>query len=368
MSVEAGPSGAIGVTGPASLAGTVPVATGEFSTIVIDGPVSLEALENTMPMTLSKFNPVGEIVFRPSGPSVIEQAEAVAAAAWETTALPTPQEEAQNPLTEKGAVAKVEPWLGTRAETVIIPHEPRVIPMTAPRLEAQPQPVVVASPKTESKRANAQTVSRSFPQEQIMEVTEEKKTVAQENKEQGNNAKESEEQSLKKVKLVEAVHVSERRRWTLKAAVKKAAEGGERLTLRLIRKFLTWTREDLSPIVRHKGADGTLSLIDQALESETVEYSSKEAEKKSVGLVEKYRPVEKGEGDPVTMGEVRQVLEGKEAKRAGVNMAAEIVARRVVRKSEVLRGEAVTTVEEKVEINTETSLKDFPELAEVFPP
>lgn len=88
MSVEGGPSGAISV-------GSVPAVSvgsslGSFGPrmesvnslpgIVNEGPVR-GGLENMV--TIDTFKPVGEIVFNPSVRPVIEQAESIAAAAWE---------------------------------------------------------------------------------------------------------------------------------------------------------------------------------------------------------------------------------------------------------------------------------------------
>src|SRR3989304_10559320 len=104
-----------------ALAGLGEAMKAPLGNIVKEGPVRGGFLEGFRPMNISDINPIdkggtiaplGEIVFQPSVPSVIEQAESVAAAAWEKREIPTPTEAvlqaeatkslARNPLIKPG--------------------------------------------------------------------------------------------------------------------------------------------------------------------------------------------------------------------------------------------------------------------------
>lgn len=255
---------------------------------------------------------------------------------------------------------KTAVWVGTPRRPDIVPV-PEIKPAFAmkvePGIQVVPQFATEGRPATRLVRTTSASVR---PQAQVEEIIEKKQAAAEDQKTQKPEVKRSEKTSQLRVKLVEAVKVSERRREVLRVAWERAVQTGEKLTLRLIRKFLVWSKEDLSPIVRDKGVDGTIKLTNEALESDTTGYSSQEAKERAVSLVEEYKPVEEGEGHPVTIEEVRQVLEGKEAEVTRVATAAEIVKKRVTRLSEVVKGGVVVySSEEKVETE-ETSLKDFP--------
>ncbi len=235
--------------------------------------------------------------------------------------------------------------------------KPEVKPVVAPQIEAKPQIQVASKPAI-------QTLTQK--EVLVQQMIEQKKTVQEKKKTDTTQEKKTEENSTKKMKIVKSFKVAQRRIEAVVRATKKLAETEEKFSLNSIRRVLRWTKEHLSPIVREKGVDGTLKLIDEALASDTTEYTSRgEIERKSVALLEQYKPVEAGEGNPVTVEEVRQVLEGKEAEVTRGNVAAEIVVKRLVRKTEVIKGEdAVPTISEDKQ--EETSLKDFPALAGVF--
>ncbi len=242
-------------------------------------------------------------------------------------------------------------------------------PFIAPKVEAEPQVFPAAIVGTQV-REQTRTVNRTSTPTQkevlVQQMIEQKKTVQEKKKTDTTQEKKTEENSTKKMKIVKSFKVAQRRIEAVVRATKKLAETEEKFSLNSIRRVLRWTKEHLSPIVREKGVDGTLKLIDEALASDTTEYTSRgEIERKSVALLEQYKPVEAGEGNPVTVEEVRQVLEGKEAEVTRGNVAAEIVVKRLVRKTEVIKGEdAVPTISEDKQ--EETSLKDFPALAGVF--
>lgn len=179
-----------------------------------------------------------------------------------------------------------------------------------------------------------------------------------------------------KVKFVEDTQVSEKRRGAIRTAIKQAKTWAQKLGLRgitgrLVARHLPkeyWKSEEYrSEIVKGKGIDGTVKLTAKSIETDANEYQSDEQAEGLVEKVKDYRPVKKGEGQLVTFEEVRQVLEGKEAEPLKAKTPAEIVVRRLVRKSELVKGQEVVNsmVDEKVE-SDETSLKDYPALAEVF--
>ena len=208
-------------------------------------------------------------------------------------------------------------------------------PFKAPTVETRSAQV----PRVEVKpQARVRKVVFPSPASQVRteQVVEERKIAAQERKEDKPQTKKSEKISLLKITLVKAVRVAENRISKLTGAIKQVGEMGKKFTFKDVKRFLIWSREDLSPIVKSRGFDGTLKLTMEALDSDTKEYSSvREATAKSAGLVELYKPVEAGEGNPVTVREVRQVTEGKKAEVETVSQAAGMVIKRVFVKAEV---------------------------------
>lgn len=341
MGVEAGPSGAVG------LAGTVPVAVGEFSTIVKEGPVSRGALENTM--TIAKFNPIGEIVFKPSVPSVLEQAQAIAAAAWEKSEL-TPQV----------------------PQEVLLPVVlPRAEPLVAPRVEPAPALQTSPAPKTEA-RVSHQVSRVVSPQpllkeKEMEEVVEEKIRV-----DEPKESLDEQEEIIKKERFYlvdEPVLVQVQSE--VDQAVEKGKEEAENLGLGkriigfIVAKFIPAQHEgNTGGAVKPHGFDGTIPARKEAIAARKEFSSKKEVE----AVVLENRPVSIGEnGELASPQEIRTTFRDRYVKP---HEALNIVERRITRKKKVLGflGQAPISVIAKEEIKPkpETSLEDYPELAEIF--
>ena len=394
-----GPSvGGVGVS--AGLAVGAP--GGEFgpgagigSTIVNEGPVAPAFLENTMPLTFNK--PLGEISFNPFKggeipsepvsviqqavvPSGTRQAEQVAAKAWELP-LASPGET----LEASGVGLAVNSLVRTPEPAIVRLPNPargldvRVItnPFLAPKVETAPQRM--AQNRVESRVINRVASMPSIythSQAQTEQVVEEK-LQAKEKKEDKAAEKNSEEQSVAKIKIVEAVKVTQLRRSAVYEAARQVKEEAEKMgekvviTAKKLKKFLSgefW--KYISPLVGKEGHDGTIALTLHAIENNRTEYTSLEQAQTELSKpVTEHIPLERGEGSRVaTVDEVREVLEGKEKENFRSNTPAEIIIRRVMRKNvEVVEaGQKTTVVEKKEEEERETSLKDFPTLAEVF--
>lgn len=251
-------------------------------------------------------------------------------------------------------------------------------PFQAPQVEANSQSN--AQQRVENRAANRLTRVISTPtlhQTQVEQIVEEKKVVAEKQRDDKSQAKRSEKTTQLKVKIVEAVQVSERRRLEIKMAVKRARAEVEKsglrgITGRLVRKLLANTFwEHKSPIVG-EGRDGTINPTAYEMEADTTEYKDeKEAETALVQAVAKHIPVNIGEGGrTATLEEVREVLEGKEKKNLRSNTPAEMVVKRVVaaeNKTVASTGQVVNTlVEEKEEVKGEPTLNSLG-LEEVFP-
>lgn len=381
-------------------------AKGFTPTIVNEGPVAPKFLENTMPLSFNE--PLGEIIFNPfkskeaslesevTTPSVIQQAEEVAATAWKVSEPVSVVAQAEGIAvraweTTEPKVKMLKQVFDREIQTESVQYdlvpvsEPTIArfsePAPLPGVKVRTQPASAVSVGTENKvvtrviRTTSTPTQREVYSQQIME---EKKVVKENKKEDKPQAKKSEKESVVKVKFVEDTQVSEQRRGAIRTAIKKAKAWAQTLGLRgitgrLVARHLPkeyWESEEYrSEIVKGKGVDETVKLTAKSIEIDANEYQSDEQAEGLVEKVKNYRPVKKGEGQPVTVEEVRQVLEGKEVESLKTQTPAEIVVRRLVRKSEIVKGEQAVTVatEEKVE-SSETSLKDFPALAEVFHP
>lgn len=345
-----------------------PVMGNSFSTIVNEGPVSLHALENTMPLTLNRFNPLGEIVFKPSGPSVIEQAavptgtrqaEAVAAQAWESSEL-----NAADAIAEANQILGIHDTslraIRQPAESVAILRNvvPQVEPMILPLPDYQPPPSVIVSPKAESRVAvSPQPLSQ---EQEVGEVV--KKKVAVEEPEDS-----LEEEIIKEERMyLEDEEASAQRRYEVKEAVGKAKTEADRLGLKkiagwLVAKFLPAEHPgNRSQVVKEHGPDGSYEETVETISLAGEFDSERQAKERLNGIVTEKKPIKLGKnGTPVKNEDVVRVLKYQQIVKPAV--AHEIVIKRVVKKQvQVSAGQAA------VEPKSETSLEDYPELAEVF--
>lgn len=253
--------------------------------------------------------------------------------------------------------------------------------IAAPTIVEHPQPLRVVAPteyETEVENAlgarvssQSETQGKVFVQpavslqpqvQEIEEIVEEEQKLTDEGKDQ-IAVTSSEEQSQVKVKLVEAVEISEKRKNAIKAAV-RSAKPGEAIVLPA--EF--WKSN--SPIVG-EGEDRTIDLTAQAVRSVLEKYSDpKEAEGALVKTVDENIPVKEGEGSrQATYEEVRKVIRGEDLKKLGTSKPAEMVVKRVVKKRfEVIKnGEVVKVVENTVTTTPENTLEQLnPTLAGVF--
>jgi len=363
MSVEGGSVGGVGVAGAAA-----PV-------VVNEGPVSLSALEGFRSMNISDINPIdkggtiapqGEIVFRPSGFSVLEQAEAVAAKAWGENELPTPAQ----------AVSQAEAII---SEAVIVPL---VLPITttivedngflavnpSPKTEARvshqvaravsPQPLLPASPAS---RLGGPELQRGEQEQMVEEEVLEKVRVE-------DPVDELEEEEIEKRLFLEDEKASAVRKLEIKQAIKLAFASVKNTKLStivgsLVAGFLPGEHAgNRSSALKDKGPDGSYEETVEAIASSGEFSSPEQAEKRFEEIVAEKKPVKNAkEGSPVAEEDVARVFKFRAVKPP---TAVEIFTKRVVKKTvQVSTGQSL--VESKPE-TSETSLKDYPELVEVF--
>lgn len=323
MGVESGPSGATGAISAApsgiSLGNGLEFGPAlgivDIGPIVNEGPAGLIGLENTMPYKLGSFDPTGEIVFNP-----------VASAAWEPLVAPIPvqPEFAEVPAVFQLGLADInldpvpqaEPWIAP----IAIPNgleyaTPRVA--ISPALKPANQVVDILSIQPGRMLRSESGVSTVIAQstavqpvlQEEIEVVEEKKSVVEEDK---TGVKNSEQLSENRIKLVEAVEISKKRKGEIIAAIRKL--GGKGVLGKLITKLLSadfW--QSKSPIARDS-KDWTIDLTARAIESDTTDYKSEEeAEKALVKSVEENIPVKVGEeGRQATYQEVKKVISGND--------------------------------------------------------
>lgn len=356
---------------------------GGFSTLASIGP-KLEAPSFSLaPKALPKVNllsgyrpmeaaDVGKLsaggVFKPE-PKV---AEVPAVFKRELVAVQTYKAKAIDKVVKQTALALMfaHRFLSVPSEAVLVPD---VSQMVMPKiiLEAAVKPASATKIEYAQVASSPARVEIPEVEEEIEEVIEDKEIMAQEKKEDNAGFQQSEQQSIEKVALVEAVEISAERRQLIIYISEKAEEIAKQLGLKgftgkLARQFLSWIGK-ASPIVQGEDEDGTIPLTDHAILSDRTEYTSaKEAVKKWVPLIERYKPVKRGAGKPVTVEEVRQVIEGKEAENPRTNQIAEIVVKRLVKITKVVKGrQVVHDIKEKVE-SPEHNLKDLG-LEEIFP-
>ncbi len=361
MSVEGGPSGAIG----AGVAG--PVMAGGLPGIVNEGPV--RSLEGFRPMNASDITTIDK------GGTIAPE---VAAKAWEA-----PELNAADAVSEaQSIIAQAQKHALGQPEATIVPN---VIPAWIPDHLAQPQPVVVpqivpqvepapilqVSPALEPARktrvfnqvAHAIAPQPLLQEQEVEELVEEKVRV----EDSTDSLEEEEEIENIKRKFVVDERALSQVVIELKVAARKAgvlaAKLGIKITGELISKFLPGQHQgNESEAVKGKGPDGSIPERQQSIE-ELGEFSSGvQAEEKVVKVAYEKPPIKiRSEGEPVKPEDVRRVFNDHVAKPAAV--AYEIVTKRIVKKKvQVLAGPIA--VESKT---VETSLEELsPELAEVF--
>lgn len=330
--------------GIADLEATVPLGRIGFS-IVNEGPVIPEAL-NIMDIVAKPISPkiLGEIVFKPSQPLVIQQAVVpsgtrqameVAAAAWEVPSL-----------NAADAISVLE-----QPKVAIVPN---IIPAQMPDHLAQPEPVVAphvvprAEPMVLSwvEPAPALQVSPSpLPQPLLQEQEVEEIVTEKITKE--NTGLVEEEGMVEERMYLEDEEASAQRRHEVKEAVGKTRAEADRLGLKkiagwLVAKFLPSEHPgNRSQVVKEKGPDGSYQETVEAIASSGEFSSEEQAEKRLAEIVAEKKPVKNGKrGNPAKNEDVARVFKYHVVRPA---VTHEIVVKR-----------------------SETSLEDDPELAEVF--
>ncbi len=176
-------------------------------------------------------------------------------------------------------------------------------------------------------------ISRAVLQQPILEEQEEvikEKVIVGKDEVVKPEVKKKEDSFLLKVKFVEAVVLSEKRRKEISAAAKRLIG---KYVGRALKDFLSvgfWGSK--SPVVG-EGKDWTIDLTVQEIESDPTEYKTPEVAAKAwVKAVERNIPVKEGvEGRQATFGELRKVTNGED-ELLKLKTPAEIVIRRIVKK------------------------------------
>lgn len=261
--------------------------------VVNEGPVSLSALENTM--TIAKFEPVGEIVFKPSPPSVIEQAEAVAAKAWEapqlneadTTASLRASAKQSNSSVILSEIAAVAPEGGPRNDNFILPQ---IEPVILPRIE--PAPALQASPVLEpvaKSRVSHQVAPAISPQPLLQEQEVEEEVLEKIEQAEPEDSLEEEEEIEKRL-FLEDEKASAVRRFEIKQAIKLAKLST--IVGSVVARFLPGEHAgNRSQALHEKGPDGSYEETVEAIASSGEFSSPEQAEKRFDEIVAENKPV-----------------------------------------------------------------------------
>lgn len=333
---------------------------GGFSSIVREGPAG-GFMEGFRPMNASDITTIGKggtIV----PPFVIQQAKTVAAAAWGEKELPTSAQ----------AISQVESIL-SQAHVDLVQE---VVPITIPNELEYPRPQVAVSPawevqsalqqKTES-RVSIQTTTATptlpaLKKQEVEEIVTEKVI-----KKETGLIEEEEITKEKRLYLVDENALTQRIH-EIRQAVNKARIEAKRLGLgesidgSLIAKFMPAEHAgNRSRIVQPNGPDGSYEETKEAVRIGQF-YSEDQVE----DVVLENRPVKIGkDGKSVKNEDVWKVLKYRVFKRIP---AHEVVISRVMKKKSS-SGQNPTQIQVREESKIEpreTSLKDYPVLAEVF--
>lgn len=349
-------------------------------------------------ITVAKFNPVGEIVFNPSVRPVIEQAESIAAAAWERS----------EPLQKKAVLTEAESILAQdtkvyTAEQVNIGYNqsrPRPIVPILPKHDLmQVQRTIVALEKAGltdlsknitkplQQQAEAGVVSKQtlnlpgpYPQEQAEQIAEIDEVVGQKVGDEDLDIRE--EENVEVVKTSHSVDKKAvgkrygaiiRAAKEAKAAKESKGESGP-ISGREIGEYVS-NPQDLSfrggefNKVDPEGnlPDGTweANLVDL---DKTTFSSVEEVEKQAPGIISQNNPFEKGDGEGVTD---KTIATGYKYAPTKAHKARQIALIRT-KKRQILAGKEGQKVvriipAEEVKSNIEGRVEDYhPELAEAL--
>lgn len=372
MGVESGPSGAIG----AGVAGSV-VARG-FSNIVNEGPVrgSLQGFRFMNASDIYTIDKGG--TGAPKRPLVVEQAKAVATKAWEASELNVADaiSEAQSIIAQAPlAFARDSSLASLRSgliaqndreiESIVVPQvKSRVVPLVASRL-AQ---VLDVSPSLQTEKSvSYQTAPTISPQPLLQEQEVEEIVTEKVTKEEPGMVEEEEIEKTRRRYVVDERALSQVV-VEFKAAVRRARELagklGIKITGKLISKFLPGQHPgNESEAVKGKCLDGSILERQESIRKLREFSSDIQAEDKVVRVAYEKPPIKiRSEGEPVKDEDVARVFKPYVVKPAAATY--EIVTRRIKKKVQLVPSGQVA--QPQTEARVETSLEDYPELAEVF--
>lgn len=373
MSVEGrgvSAGGGVGISvGPA-----VGPSVGIGSIIVNEGPVAPAFLENTMPLTLNSFKPLGEIIFNPEPkPAVLAQVEQVAATAWNVSEPVSVIQQAEEVAARawEATEPKVQS-IGYPVLNHVLDKEKAVVPV----IEWTPIPNVIQVQKTKTVYQQASAVAIPSPQEKLVEqIVAEEEIDVKDREEKRMAASEEEEIESIRLKNVVDVPVSEQREHEIEQATDKAeaeaiAEGIEGIEGWRIVKFLPHQHPgNESGIIRNTGLrDGSLDETEQELAAKKF-VSKTEVKQRAAAIVSKEKPPVKQDrdGQLVKDQDVARVFKHNIFKS---HPAKEVVLR-IVKKRKV---EVVEEVGQPAQVVTDVIAQKVEEptigdlgLSEVFP-
>lgn len=197
--------------------------------------------------------------------------------------------------------------------------------------------------------------------EQIVEEVEEEREVVDKKGEQQEIDEEEIEETV--VRYVEDEIVSAQRRYEIKEAIKKAKVEAEAEGIlevegwRIVKYLPAESPENRSQLVKKDGPDGSRTeTVDQIAAKKFA--SATDAQNQTDYIVAQNKPVKRGvEGRIVEGKDVQKVYKYRIIK---AHLPSEIVTLRVIKKK--------VQVASSVKVKQETSIEDYPALAEVFSP
>lgn len=383
MSIEGGSGGSVGaasVSGPSFVAPAFEAAPigGIISAIINEGPVR-GFMEGFRPMNVSDITtvdkggtvaPLGEIVFEPGGSSVIQQAEKVAAAAWEGNELPVSKSKEVFRVISKPATLKQPTW-----EVFLPQAELMVAPLVALNIVELPKPQIVTSPSLEPKiETKAKIENRVSPivaptvlsQSVFQEQEEVEEKVSERLEQQTPNEVLEEENVMEKRIIVEDEVVVAKRRFDIKVAIKKAQElviglGLKKITGALVAKFTPVEYAGVrSQIIKEQGPDGSYQEIVEELAGAGEFESETAAQERIDRLVTEKKPAKYGKNrTPLDFKHVARIFKYRIFKPVPAHIE---VIKRVIKKKVGTSQQNASFGEKK-----ETNLEELsPDLAEVF--
>lgn len=359
--------------------------------IVREGPVGPNfKLENTIPLAISRFNPIGEIRFN-HVPSILEQAENVAANTWKATeSINKVTPVAGETTIPEAFIEAFAPAKSDLAPTsrISVPEE-AVIAVTLPKVDQngdqRTQTALKAAgmidlsqnvanelePEVKKPYQKSQPMPQPTPQPVLVEKTQKEEAVAQDNKTEENYTSSEQKVETLRLKHVEDSEVAQARLFEIREAIGKArieadTDGSSEIEgWRIKEKLLSQGRR--SGILEEDDPEGSLpdgSRVETIDELAVQNYKSEEeAIQKSKALVSEKKPVKRARfGNSVAQKAVDIV---KKYFPFGKRWAGEIATRIIRRKTEI-SGRNLQAITVKTEEVVERKIEDNPALAGVF--